>query len=89
MSDEQKTAFEFPCEFPLKVIGKNSEDFHVTIVGVIRKHVSSLRDDQITGTISGNGKYRSLTVTFTAESKEQLDALYHELHAHDLTIMVM
>lgn len=39
--------------------------------------------------LSKNGKYVSITATFTAVNREQLDALYRALHGHELVVMTL
>jgi hypothetical protein len=39
--------------------------------------------------LSSTGKYLSITATFTATSREQLDALYLELNSHELVVMTL
>ena len=39
--------------------------------------------------LSSGDKYLSLTVTFTAESKDQLDAIYEDLNGHELVLMTL
>lgn len=89
MTDAQSTLLTFPCSFPLKVIGKDEQDFTSLVVAIVRKHVPQLRDDSVQRTLSGGGKYVSLTMIFTAESKEQIDALYRELSEHESVLVVL
>ena len=89
MPEPRATAFEFPCTFPIKVIGTDQEDFLAVIMAILRKHVPSLREEEVVANLSSGGKYVSLTATFTAESMEQLDALYLELTRHERVIMVI
>ena len=86
---EKKPELEFPCRFPLKTIGKNNADFETTIVEIVRRHVPDLKDHEITSRLSKDGKYVSITTTFVAESREQLDALYYELSSHEQVMMVL
>jgi len=79
---------QFPCEFPIKVMGLNTETFQATIKDIIRKHVNSEEIAYSSQPSSGN-KYLSITATFTAHSKEQLDALYQELNDHKLVLMTL
>jgi uncharacterized protein len=80
---------EFPCRFPLKTIGKNNSDFESLVVEIVRRHVQELKDDEITSRLSKDGKYVSITTTFTATSREQLDGLYAELSSHKQVMMVL
>jgi len=69
---------EFPAEFPLKAIGTGN-DFEAWVVEVVRKHVPDLGQQCTTARPSSAGKYLAVTVTFTARSQAQLDAIYREL----------
>ena len=89
MNEPKATALEFPCSFPIKIIGNEGEDFIEVVVTILRKHVPSIREEEVVANPSSGGKYMSLTATFTAESMEQLDALYLELTRHERVIMVL
>ena len=89
MPEAKQPIFEFPCTFPIKIIGNNSEGFVQTIITIVRKHVPTLSDEAVTSHPSSNGKYRALTATFTAESQKQLDALYTELTKDERVLMVL
>ncbi len=82
------TAFTFPCSFPLKVMGLNNEAFATAVKAIFGKHLDPA-PISYTMQLSSSGKYLSITATFTATSKEQLDALYRELNAHELVVMTL
>jgi putative lipoic acid-binding regulatory protein len=69
---------EFPAEFPLKAIGAG-DGFEAWVLEVVRKHVPDLAAGTSRARPSSGGKYLAVTVTFTARSQAQLDALYEEL----------
>lgn len=79
---------KFPCSFPVKVMGLNIEEFQAVVLSIFRKHVGEGKFS-CTQRASSSDKYLSLTVTFTAESRDQLDALYEELNAHELVLMTL
>ena len=81
--------FQFPCDFPLKAMGHNTDEFEILIVTIVRRHAPDLADHAVSSRLSSNGKYRSVTATFTAHSREQLDALYTELSAHEQVLMLL
>mgnify|MGYP002640984719 CR=1 FL=1 len=87
MSEE--TLLEFPCQFPIKIMGDNSAEFENEIVVIVRKHVPQLGEAAVKSKPSRTGKYLSVTVTFTAESKVQLDNLYREVNSHPQVKMVL
>lgn len=78
----------FPCSFPLKVMGLNTEAFSSAVLEIFRKHLPS-QQFFCAEKLSSGEKYLSLTVTFMAESREQLNALYEELNAHELVLMTL
>ncbi len=81
--------FQFPCDFPLKAMGHNTAEFETLIVTIVRRHAPDLADHAVSSRLSANGKYRSVTATFTAHSRAQLDALYAELSAHEQVLMLL
>lgn len=77
----ENTLLKFPCEFSVKAIGLASATLELEVLSIIKKHVNELKEDAITSRLSHNQRYLSLTMTFTAESKTQLDAIYLDLSA--------
>lgn len=81
--------WQFPCEFPIKIVGKANPEFEATVLATIRKHVPDLREDCIETRTSKEGAYLAITVKVMAESKEQLDAIYQDLSSNDNILMVL
>jgi uncharacterized protein len=86
MSD---TLFNFPCDFPLKVMGRRSDDFRSLVLGIVQKHAGRIEPENIEERPSKDGNYLSLTCTFNAQSREQLDALYRELTSCERVMVVL
>lgn len=86
---EQETLLEFPCDFPLKIMGASSTGFAEAIVEVVRRHAPDFDAATVEMRASSGGKYVSLTCTVNATSKQQLDNLYRELTAHPLVKVVL
>jgi putative lipoic acid-binding regulatory protein len=86
---EQETLLEFPCEFPLKVMGATREGFAQAIVEVVLKHAPDFDAAKVEIRPSKAGNYLSLTCLVHATSKPQLDALYRELTAHPWVKIVL
>ncbi|MBI5565574.1 MAG: DUF493 domain-containing protein [Chloroflexi bacterium] len=89
MIDLAASVFTFPCDFPIKAIGRSSDDFQATVVSIIRRHAPDLDELAVTSRVSGQGSYLSVSATFTAHSREQLDALYLELNSHEQVLWVL
>ena len=80
----QETLFEFPCAFPLKVMGLTNDALAQTVLDIVLRHAPDFDGATMEMRASRGGKYLSLTCTINATSKAQLDALYTELSSHPL-----
>ena len=90
MSDIPKTSLlEFPCKFPLKIVGKANLEFQGEVMAIFRKYFTSLPESAINMNYSKGNKYISLTVTIDAISQEQLDAIYRDLSSNEQVLMVL
>jgi uncharacterized protein len=81
---EEDTLLEFPCDFPIKIMGSRSDEFAQTVVEIVLRHAPDFIAESVEMRASSSGKYISLTCTIRATSKPQLDALYRELSGHPL-----
>jgi uncharacterized protein len=84
-----ETLLEFPCDFPIKIMGTAREGFAQTILDVVLKHAPDFDGATMEMRASTGGKYLSLTCTVRATSKGQLDALYRELTSHPWVKIVL
>ena len=73
------SAFEFPCTFPIKIVGLANDTFELSVLTIIKKHFPDLAEGSLKQKPSGEGKYLSITATVLAENKQQLDDLYQAL----------
>lgn len=79
---ETGSLLQFPCDFPIKVVGLRSDDFAQQIVAAVQAVASDFRPETVEMRASQGGKYLSVTVTVTARSQVQLDVLYQSLTRH-------
>jgi uncharacterized protein len=84
-----ETLFEFPCDFPLKVMGRPSDDFRSLVLGIIARHAGEIDASRIEERPSRDGNYIGLTYTFRATSRAQLDGLYRELTSCERVLIVL
>ena len=89
MSDESKKLLQFPCYFPIKVIGIHQATFITEIVALTQKHDPQFTSDQMKQQLSQENKYISLTLTVYALDQKTLDALYQDLSTHPQSRMVL
>jgi putative lipoic acid-binding regulatory protein len=84
-----ESVLEFPCEFPIKIMGRDEATFHAAAREIIERHAGELAEDALRQAHSRKANFVSLTVTITATSQEQLDAIYRELSAHDEILVAL
>lgn len=90
MTEEGRTTLlEFPCEFPIKIMGARVDDFAQTVLGVVLRHAPDFDAAAMQMRPSSKGNYLSITCTVNATSQAQLDALYVELSSHPLVKVVL
>ena len=89
MCDEEESPLKFPCEFPIKAMGKSDCSLDVIVAGIVRKHAPDLSEGAIKTRASGEGNYISVTVTVNATSRKQLDAIYQDLVDCEAVIMAL
>ena len=85
----QETLIEFPCNFPIKVMGETHVDFSIEMIKAIQSVIASFDAKQIEMRGSSGGKYISLTCTVYVTSKMQLDDVYRALTAHPMVKFVL
>ncbi len=84
-----ETLIEFPCNFPIKVMGEAHIDFSSEIINTIQQILPSFNASQVEMRGSSGGKYISLTCTVHVTSKPQLDDIYRALSAHPMMKFVL
>lgn len=89
MQQYNETLLNFPCNFPIKIMGKANQDFEFLILGIVRKHSPDIGEAAIKIRHSKEGTYMSITVVIPAKSKQQIDDLYQELTAEQMVLMVL
>jgi putative lipoic acid-binding regulatory protein len=87
MSEE--SAIEFPCAFPIKMMGRDTPEFRETALALIETHVGPITEEAIKFNQSGKGNFVSVTVTVTATSQQQLDDIYRDVSGHDDVLMAL
>ena len=83
------TLLAFPCDFPIKVMGKRQAAFAQTMVDIVKRHAPDFDPASLEMRTSREATYLSLTLTIRATSREQLDGLYRELCDHPMVTMVL
>jgi putative lipoic acid-binding regulatory protein len=86
---DDASMLQFPCDFPIKIMGGGSPDFRQLVVELVSRHAPDLDEARISVRESRAGRYQSVTVVVNACDRAQLDALYRELSRHPRITMVL
>lgn len=89
ISGDGEELLRFPTSYPIKVVGRRSENLRASIDAIVRAHVPDLDDSQVTERASNQQHFLSITYTFTARSREQVVELAKALQASKDVIMLI
>jgi uncharacterized protein len=89
MREPDPPKIEFPCQYPVKVLGRAAEHFDATVFAVFESHAPGFDRETVTRNSSSKGTFSSITVTITATGTDQLEALHKGLMATGIVKMVI
>lgn len=89
MSDEKKPEIEFPCKYPIKVLGEAHTDLNQHVIDVMNRHAPTITESDLSAKNSSKGNWQSITVTIIATGKPQLDAIFADLKTSSRVKMVL
>ena len=87
MNDE--SPLQFPCDFPIKVMGVGDADFRALVIELVRRRAPDLDEACVRVRDSRAGRYQSVTVMVNAHDRAQLDAIYQDLSGHPRIKLVL
>lgn len=85
----EDSLLEFPCDFPIKMMGRDSPEFRALARALVEQHTGALANSALQAAVSRNGRFVSITATITATSQKQLDDIYYALTAHEDVLMAL
>lgn len=85
----EESLIEYPCDFPIKVMGVNHPELAQMLVELVLQHDPGFDAASVEMRASKGGNYIGLTFTVRAISREQLDNIYRSLHGHELVKVVL
>ncbi len=86
---DRESLIEFPCRFPIKIMGRDQSEFEAHVLQIVSAHVDDIDADDISVRPSKNGNYLSVTVTVDARDQEHLDRIYRNLTASEQILYVL
>ena len=88
--EQEELILEFPCDFPIKIVGRADGEFHLRICEIVYRHDEGFNpEEHVQRRDSSTGKYHSLTVNLRATSKAQTNAVYQDLQACELVLWAL
>ncbi len=89
MSAPTPPRVEFPCDYPIKVVGDGAADFREIVVDIIRVHAPDLDEARVSVRESRNGRFLSVNVVIRATGEAQLQAIFTSLKQTGRVQMVL
>lgn len=89
MTDDSGELLQFPCEFPIKVMGRDSESFRSLTLAIVERHAGPLESGRISERPSSKGNFLALTYTIEAQSRQQLDAIYEDMTSSGVVLVAL
>ena len=81
---QTESLIEYPCDFPIKVMGARVDGFVEAMCQVALQFDPDFNPATLEMRPSKAGNYLSVTLTIRATSREQLDNLYRALTGHPM-----
>lgn len=79
MTDAQAPKIDFPCRYPVKIVGSNSTDFVARVTSIVREYDHELTEEDVKVRLSSGSKFCSVTCVIMATGEPQLKALHEKL----------
>ena len=88
-TDQEAPKIEFPCLYPIKVIGVAAPGFEAMAIRVLERHAGEIPEELIEFNASKEGRYVSVRVTIAATGTDQLESIFAELKTIEHVKMVL
>ena len=80
---------EFPCDYPIKVLGSAAPELHQHVLQVMDTHAPGFDRSKIAIRDSSKGKWQAITVIIRATGKPQLEEIFADLKTSSRVKMVL
>jgi putative lipoic acid-binding regulatory protein len=89
LTEQEAPKIEFPCDYPIKVMGAAQVELHEHVLQVMDTHAPGFDRSKITVLDSSKGSWQAITLVITATGKPQLEAIFADLKTSNLVKMVL
>jgi uncharacterized protein len=86
---DEAPKIEFPCDYPVKIVGENRDSFVEVIFELTRRHAPEITEEHVQIRASREGNYCAVTITIRATGEPQLRELHETLKGHPLVRLVL
>ncbi len=87
--EQEAPEIEFPCLYPIKIIGVARQGFQKEVITIVEKHTGKISADLIELQSSKKNTYISVRISIVATGEGQLRQLFEELKTLDSVKMVL
>jgi uncharacterized protein len=87
--EQEPPKIEFPCDYPIKVLGRQADEFEQVIYATVEKHAPGFDRQRVQIKTSRKDTFFSYTIIITATGQDQLEALHQDLMNTGLVQMVI
>ena len=84
-----ESLIKFPCEFPIKITGKNIPEFRAAVEAVVKENIADKDFISLNEQLSAKANYSALTLTAKFYDQQSLDELYIKLGKLNEVLMVL
>ncbi|MDT8427324.1 MAG: DUF493 domain-containing protein [Pseudomonadales bacterium] len=89
MTATEAPKIQFPCAYPVKVMGLAEPGFAAEVIAIFQRHAPECNDSKVSSRLSAKGNYMALTITIEASGQEQLQKLFSDLKTMPSVKMVL
>ncbi|HMU89393.1 MAG: DUF493 domain-containing protein [Pseudomonadales bacterium] len=89
MQPTEPPRIEFPCRYPIKVMGEARDDFADFVVATVSRHAPGLLYEEVSIRPSRDGNYLAVTLFIEAQGEAQLALIFGALKGDPRVRMVL
>ena len=87
--EQEPPKIEFPCDYPIKVLGEANSEFIEHVLAVMDQHAPGFDRNRVSVRDSSKGRWQSVSLNITATGKPQLEQIFKSLKESPKVKMVL
>jgi len=87
--EQEPPKIEFPCDYPIKVLGEANSEFIEHVLAVMDRHAPGFDRNRVSVRDSSKGRWQSVSLSITATGKPQLEQIFESLKKSPKVKMVL